>query len=180
VSVLENANRGFRVTPISGYIIGNLLVDGSSVGATNWYEFINVTNDHTISPTFAPILAAKGTPIVWLDSHGLTGDHDAQEVADPDNDGSPTWQEYIAGTDPTNRASCFSVSGLYKAGNGQSVLYWDGKTGRLYSVYSKTNIMDDQWNTNLDRQPASSGPMSYTNNADDALRKYFRIGVRLQ
>jgi hypothetical protein len=180
VSVLENANRGFRITPISGYTIGGLIVDGSSVGATNWYEFINVTNDHTISPTFAPILAARGTPVVWLDSHGLTGDHDAQEVADPDNDGSPTWQEYIAGTDPTNRASCFSVSGLYKADNGQSVLCWDGKTGRLYSVYSKTNIMDVQWNTNLDKQPASSGAMSYTNNSDDALRKYFRIGVRLQ
>lgn len=52
VSVNEGANQTFAITPNSGYIIADVLVDGTSVGAKESYTFENVTANHTISATF--------------------------------------------------------------------------------------------------------------------------------
>jgi hypothetical protein len=43
----------FAVHPNPGYHVVDVLVDGSSVGAIGTYKFTNVTEDHTISATFA-------------------------------------------------------------------------------------------------------------------------------
>ena len=52
VSVTQNANQTFTITPNSGYVIVDVLVDGSSVGAVSSYIFTNVQAAHTISATF--------------------------------------------------------------------------------------------------------------------------------
>ncbi|RLA16855.1 MAG: hypothetical protein DRQ62_15625, partial [Gammaproteobacteria bacterium] len=46
-------NQTFTITPDAGYHIANVLVDGSSVGATGSYTFSSVAASHTISATFA-------------------------------------------------------------------------------------------------------------------------------
>jgi hypothetical protein len=43
----------FTITPAGGYVISDVLVDGSSVGAPSSYPFANVTADHTIQVVFA-------------------------------------------------------------------------------------------------------------------------------
>ncbi|MGD9089996.1 MAG: PilC/PilY family type IV pilus protein, partial [Desulfobacterales bacterium] len=43
----------FTITPAGGYVISDVLVDGSSVGAPSSYPFANVTADHTIQVIFA-------------------------------------------------------------------------------------------------------------------------------
>jgi hypothetical protein len=43
----------FTITPVMGYHIVDVLVDGSSVGAVATYTFPSVTSSHTISATFA-------------------------------------------------------------------------------------------------------------------------------
>ena len=53
VVVAQGANQGFTITPNSGYHVGGVTVDGSSVGAVTSYTFTNVTANHTISATFA-------------------------------------------------------------------------------------------------------------------------------
>ena len=53
--VLANANQIFTITPAAGNTIANVQVDGTSVGPVSSYTFVNVTADHTISATFAPI-----------------------------------------------------------------------------------------------------------------------------
>ncbi len=54
VSVPEGNDRTFTITPNSAYVVEDVLVDGSSVGAVSSYTFTNVTEDHTIHATFAP------------------------------------------------------------------------------------------------------------------------------
>jgi len=54
VHVLANADQTFTITPDSGYAIGNVLVDGNSVGQVTSYTFSDVTTDHIISATFSP------------------------------------------------------------------------------------------------------------------------------
>ncbi|ABQ25994.1 InlB B-repeat-containing protein [Geotalea uraniireducens] len=54
ISVARNGSKTFTMTPNAGYIIGDVLVDGISVGAVSSYTFPNVTIDHTISVSFVP------------------------------------------------------------------------------------------------------------------------------
>jgi hypothetical protein len=52
VTVNSGANQAFTITPNSGYVVSDVLVDGSSVGAVTSYTFSNVTANHTISASF--------------------------------------------------------------------------------------------------------------------------------
>jgi hypothetical protein len=52
VGVLAGASQTFTITASPGYTIGNVTVDGVSVGAVSSYTFNNVNTIHTISATF--------------------------------------------------------------------------------------------------------------------------------
>lgn len=47
--------RTVSIRPSTGYKIADVKVDGNSIGARSSYTFTNVTTDHTISASFAPI-----------------------------------------------------------------------------------------------------------------------------
>jgi len=55
VTVNQGSDKLFIITPNTGYSINDVLVDGSSVGAVSSYPFNNVTQNHTISATFASV-----------------------------------------------------------------------------------------------------------------------------
>jgi len=52
-TVTEGNDLAFTITPDLGYHITDVLVDGSSIGATTTYSFVGVTSNHTIAATFA-------------------------------------------------------------------------------------------------------------------------------
>jgi len=52
-TVNYGASSTFTIAPSPGYHVGDVLVDGVSVGAVTTYTFTNVTANHTISVTFA-------------------------------------------------------------------------------------------------------------------------------
>lgn len=52
VSVQKNLSKTFSITPESGYVITDVLVDGVSVGAVTEYTFSGITEDHTITASF--------------------------------------------------------------------------------------------------------------------------------
>jgi hypothetical protein len=53
VPVSSGSTQKFNITPNTGYIIQDVLVDGTSVGAVASYTFNTVTANHTISASFA-------------------------------------------------------------------------------------------------------------------------------
>ncbi len=62
VAVIHGADQTFTITPDEGYVIHDVLVDGSSVlgqvvmdGRVGTYRFVNVTRDHTIHAVFAAV-----------------------------------------------------------------------------------------------------------------------------
>ncbi|MBN2588397.1 MAG: hypothetical protein JXA96_00925 [Sedimentisphaerales bacterium] len=67
VTVYENFAQTFTFTPALGYKINDVLVDGSSVGIVDSYEFINITADHTISVEF------QAVPIYTITSSAQEG-----------------------------------------------------------------------------------------------------------
>lgn len=52
VSVDENGDVTFTITPDSGYEVGEVKVDGKSVGQVTTYTFENVTEDHSLYVVF--------------------------------------------------------------------------------------------------------------------------------
>jgi hypothetical protein len=75
-----------------------------------------------------------GVPASWLTTHGLGPDQDATVIADPDGDGSATWREFIADTDPTNEASVLAFHGILQDSNGWLRLLFPASTQRHYTV----------------------------------------------
>ena len=52
VNVPIGSSQTFTISPDSGFLISDVLVDGASIGAIDTYTFSNVTGDHTISAAF--------------------------------------------------------------------------------------------------------------------------------
>jgi hypothetical protein len=75
----------------------------------------------------------------WLASYGLPSDGSA-DYLDSDGDGMNNWQEYLAGTNPTNANSVFKISSAQVTPGGQFVLRWLSVSNRLYDVMRGTNL----------------------------------------
>jgi hypothetical protein len=78
----------------------------------------------------------------------------AADNADPDGDGVPNWQEYLAGTDPTSALSNLKFSGAGPAsGNPKNInLSWLTAPGRVYVLETAPALVGAAWtgvNTNL-------------------------------
>lgn len=69
VSVTKGGSKTFTITPYTGYVISDVLVDGKSVGSVSSYTFSNITAAHTISAVFAKSdKTSEGLPYYYNDS----------------------------------------------------------------------------------------------------------------
>jgi hypothetical protein len=115
--------------------------------------------------------APATVPYEWLAGYGLTN-YNTDAVTDQDLDGLTAWQEYIAGTNPTNTTSCLKAAQATR-----NTISWSPVSGRIYSVYWSTNLMKgfQPLETNI-LYPQSS----YTNTTPDFRLNHYQIKVRLQ
>lgn len=75
VSVQEDTDKTFTITPDSGYHISDVLVDGKSVGAVTRYTFDNVQKRHTIEAIFAKENPDTGNPFTDVHPDDWFYDH---------------------------------------------------------------------------------------------------------
>ncbi|MBI9020768.1 MAG: hypothetical protein JEZ10_05890 [Verrucomicrobia bacterium] len=108
-------------------------------------------------PTFANLqwvggewTFANGVGSDYLETHDLPL-NDGAVFDDTDNDGLLTWEEEIAGTNPTNGASVLQLTGAVSSVENGQVVQWQAVSGKSYSVWFKTNLTDSVWS------PAGSG-----------------------
>ena len=66
VSVPSGSNQTFTMSGNTGYIVTNVVVDGSSVGAPTSYTFSNVVTNHTINALFG--FSGGGSFLAWKNS----------------------------------------------------------------------------------------------------------------
>ena len=64
--------------------------------------------------------------------------------ADPDHDGIPNWQEYLAGTNPTNALSRLEFADAGLDGN-CIIVRWQGAPGRVYVIECSTALFGAPW-----------------------------------
>ena len=104
-------------------------------------QSIGLTGDPAL--VFRHDITAMGTPVSWLVQHGLTAPN--ADLADPNHNGWPTWQEYLAGTDPTSSVLRVASAGIQMASN-RMTLAFNTSTGATYRVLYKADLTaTDAW-----------------------------------
>jgi T5SS/PEP-CTERM-associated repeat protein len=82
---------------------------------------------------------SDGIPNGWEQAHGLDPLNPDDAEADADGDGVNNLQEYLAGTNPTNAASCFKITSLTLT-NGSIRVRWSAVGGKHYVVQTNSDM----------------------------------------
>ena len=125
-------------------------------------------------------MTTNGTPYAWLDSYynvaaDFGGDYEAADGSDTDHDGLLAWQEYLAGTIPTDLRSVLKVISA-QAGGSDVIITWQSADGKTYTLQSKSDLGLPIWNDVATGIPATGASTSYTTTLG-AERSYYRIGL---
>jgi hypothetical protein len=121
-----------------GVVAGNAYTQVSPTHIT-----LTLTNHATLTWSWSTnaLLATNGVPQWWLAQYGYTSNFNAAALADPDGDGMLTWQEWLAGTVPTNAASVLRFESVAQPGGTNFVISWQSATGRFYTINRATNLL---------------------------------------
>jgi len=99
----------------------------------------------------------------------------ATRTSDADHDGMTDFQEFVAGTNPTNALSVLKFVAM-RATNNVATFQWSAIPGRMYQVETSSNLAS--WVPATDWLQASGSPMTYSlTNAGKGARS-FRVQVR--
>jgi hypothetical protein len=109
----------------------------------------------------------------WWELQFFHGPTNAVATEDSDNDGQNNMQEWIAGTCPTNSTDYFRISSGKAVPEGFS-FSWDSKAGRLYSIWTSTNL-PPLWSNRM-RVTGTGGTTTYTN-VDSVPALFLRLSV---
>jgi len=130
---------------------------GDTSGATFDGNRISLvmTAPKALAASFLPNLTpTHGVPEFWLAAHGWTENFEAAASADADNDGMPTWQEWLADTDPTDPASLLRMTALRPLGDTPSVIWVGGSSRTQY--LEKAASPAGPWQTVFTNLPPTS------------------------
>ena len=169
VAVPDGGTQSFVIAASPPRYVADVRVDGQSRGITNAWTFANVRTNHTIHVVVGgtAVNTEHGTPIAWLEQHGFTNDYEAADNGDQDGDGALTWQEYQAGTVPTNSASVFRVLRT-AAQQGSNYLWWYATTNSgvqtPFMIQFSTNLRVGPWVvvvSNIARHPSGTNVWAF-------------------
>jgi hypothetical protein len=119
------------------------------------------------------------------------GDLDENGTGDYDGDGRSNYKEWVAGTDPTDPLSFFSIPAVTKENNGTVIVFqWSSISGKLYRVQFSDDIFSGSmiWHTAEENIPASGTGTNvwYDDGSmtgippNEIPRRYYRVEVYSQ
>lgn len=166
--------------PLSQTIIvggaGSSLSSFTLGGATNWQLSISNTINLLITDLNGDS-NANGIPD-WWETAFFSGKINCDANADGDNDGMKNWQEFIAGTNPTNKSSVFAAVTIKQVGPNKFVLTWASVSNKTYFIQSTTNLATG-FNSTITSNIAATPPFNtYTNTASSGPAFFFREGIQ--
>jgi len=173
-AVFDNANRvnaTVALDTVGTYVLRLTADDGIE---TAFDEVRIIVTDTNSTAT------VNGTPYAWLDSFGITNDYELADLGDPDGDGALTWQEYQAGTDPTNAMSVFRLMSATIGVSGDLELVWYGTTNSgvttAFVVYRCTNLLSGGWEPVSTNTRSATGTNTWSGSGASGAA-FYRIGM---
>jgi hypothetical protein len=152
----------------SAYVVGTTDIDGRPriVGGT-----VDIGAHEFQGPGMGEFMG-------WLQQYGLPTDGSA-DYADTDHDGMNNWQEWTAGTNPTNAASVLRLQAPVINPPGL-LLCWSSVTNHAYFVERATNLANQAVFMLLQAQiPGLPLSTSFTDtNPPPSGRAFYRVGVQ--
>lgn len=127
----------------------------------------------TVYPTLP-----HGTPVPWLIQYGFTNTNNwvQNETNDLNGNGLLVWQDYVAGLNPTNASSVFTVRSL--SSTGSPVHYqitFSTALNRTYRVETSTDLRT--WQTLQTGIPGTGGDVSIVDARNGQSGAYYRVAV---
>ena len=104
-----------------------------------------MTQARSIAANFAPLVTVHGTPYRWLALYGLLNFEADDTDNSTDGDGMPPWQEYLAGTDPTNPRSVFAILAAGRLDVSNYITFYGTTNSGVtspFSIFLATNLSD--------------------------------------
>jgi hypothetical protein len=129
------AMAGVRLTNAGRYTVGITNLAGTAVFGLSSNAWVTVLED----------LDGDRMPDEWETAHGLQPGDPADAELDEDGDGHTSAQEYLAGTDPRDAASCLRMTG---AGLSPSKTWWlsfAAVAGRTYAIEAQDGLSAGGW-----------------------------------
>jgi hypothetical protein len=160
--------------PASGKVFDRWTGDTAYVNNVTYTNALVTLSNNAVSltATYKEMpMPPPNTFLLWLASYGLTN-YDTDAVADQDSDGLAAWQEYIAGTVPTNAASVLKAAQATR-----NVITWTAQSNRIYSVYWSTNLVQG---FTMKQDNILYPTNSFTNANPDSRLNHYQIKVRMQ
>lgn len=176
--VSSGTNVTIQATPSAFYSFGGWAGDVAGVTTNSATVAVTVTNDRTLTGNFVPVLAVNQTPQSWLAAYYTTNNYDNAALSDTDKDGMKAWEEYQAGTVPTDSNSYFAVTRT--ASTNGIMISWPSMAGRAYSIQRSTNL-SDLWPGPVASNIWSDGSGTTTfSEPPSNSRSFYRVGVHAQ
>lgn len=137
-------------------------------------ELVSPTDDND----FEYVYSINGTPYWWLYEQGLTNDaYEAEDLLDTDGDGLVAWEEYIAGTIPTQAGSGLTVEADVQPLGAGFIVRWPSVAGRIYTVEQSTNLLSGF--QPLETRVATPPENAYTGAVQQA-GAYYRVQAEME
>ena len=153
-------------SPVTGFSSVPVHVAVSGLLPSTVYQW-RVSAGDAVSETMTFSTAASAPYEDWLISFGLAP---ADYPADGDGDGDEArnFQEYLAGTDPSDPASRFELELASVSSSNAVWTFRHAATGRVYQLLASSNLVNWVTNAVLDPDPAT-GEVSFTNSILETL-----------
>jgi hypothetical protein len=121
--------------------------------ASNW-------RSGTPTPGPQPLLVdtdADGMPDYWEIQYDLDPNNSADRLLDRDGDGLLNWEEYVAGTDPTDPGSVLRVEQLVASPGNPATLVFQAVSNKTYTLQWKESLTAGRWTklADVDARPTN-------------------------
>lgn len=160
---------------------GSPLPAGTSLTASDHLPiFVDI---HMADATPAGV-TTHGVPIAWYQSFGLTPPagktwNDLDTL--PSASGTPYWQQYYAGLNPTDPTALFMFQDITLDTGATLGLEWFGGTlgpNTPYTIQATTNLINGTWTT-ITTVPRQNGVHIWTNSLPGDQILYYRLWIPL-